>query len=139
MVLCKYHKKPLWQCLSWTASLILIPVEKDEKSISSRFRKAEMFVFIDAKTGIVIQENHYKTDKSTLFFENFKNYDVTELYVKELGYKTYLKLKKLGIHVSFIPEDLVYYSHIDPETLLLLTDENAKILCTLGHHKKEDK
>jgi len=134
----KYLKKPLWQYSSWTASLILIPVEEDEKSISSRFRKADMFVFIDAKTGIMVQENHFKTDKSALFFENFKKYDVDTLYVKELGYKTYLKLKKLGVVVSLIPQDVVLYSHIDPDSLLLLTDENAKKLCTLGHKKKDN-
>lgn len=117
--------------------MILIPVENDEKTIASRFRKAAMFVFIDPKTGIMVQENHYKTDKSPIFFENFKKYDVDKLYVKELGYKTYLKLKKLGVEVSFIPEEVALYSHIDPEALLRLTDENAKALCTLGHHKKD--
>ena len=119
--------------------MLLIPLEKDEKRISSRFRKADFFVFIDAKTGIVLQENHYKTDKSTLFFENFKMYGVTQLYVKDLGYKTYLKLKELGVEVSLIPDDVVYYTHIDPEQVTRLTDENAKAHCSLGHHKKEDK
>ena len=97
-----------------------------------------MFVFIDAKTGIMVQENHFKTDKSTLFFENFKKYDVDTLYVKELGYKTYLKLKKLAVSVSLIPQEVVLYSYIDPDYLLLLTDENAKKLCTLGHKKKDN-
>ncbi|NOR55624.1 MAG: hypothetical protein GQ531_05395 [Sulfurovum sp.] len=118
--------------------MILIPVENDEKSISSRFRKADMFVFIDAKTGIMVQENHFKTDKSTLFFENFKKYDVQNLFIKELGYKTYLKLKALGINVSLIPQETLLYTHIDPDSLIAVNDENAKKLCTLGHKKKED-
>ena len=117
---------------------MLIPLEKDENTIASRFRKADMFVFIDAKMGIVIQENHYKTDKSALFFENFKNYDVDTLYVKELGYKTYLKLDALGVKVSFIPEDITRYTHIEPTELVPLTSENAEIYCNLGHHNKEN-
>ena len=119
--------------------MILIPIELDKKTIASRFRKADMFVFISAETGIVFQENHFKTDKSALFFENFKNYDVDALYVKELGYKTYLKLQALGVKVSLIPEDVHFYTHIDPNELILLTDDNAEIYCTLGHHNKETK
>ncbi len=117
--------------------MILIPVEIDEISIADGFRKAPMFVFIDPIKGIIVQENHYKTDKSTLFFENFKNYDIDTLYVKGLGYKTYLKLKNLGIKVSLIPEDIEIYTHIDPNELVLLTDDNAEIYCIMGHHKKE--
>jgi len=119
--------------------MLLIPIELDKKTISSRFRKADMFVFISMETGIVFQENHFKTDKSTLFFENFKSYDVDTLYVKELGYKTYLKLKELNIKVSLIPEDIHIYTHIDPNELILLTDDNAKVYCTLGHHNKDAK
>ena len=119
--------------------MILIPVQKDEKTIASRFRKADMFVFIDSKHGIVVQENHYKKDKSALFFENFKHYDVEMLYVKELGYKTYLKLSELGVKVYLIPEDVEFYTHIDPNELILLTPDNAEVYCTLGHHNKEEK
>ncbi|MEA1879667.1 MAG: hypothetical protein U9N11_03370 [Campylobacterota bacterium] len=117
--------------------MLLIPLEVDEKTIASRFRKADMFVFIDVEMGIVIQENHYKTDKSALFFENFKSYAVDSLYVKELGYNTYLKLYDLGVSVSIIPENVQLYTHIDPEQLTLLTNENAEKFCTLGHHNKE--
>lgn len=118
--------------------MLLIPLEKDAKTIALRFRKADMFVFIDAKTGLVIQENHYKRDKSALFFENFTKYDVDTLYVKALGYNTYLKLHDLGVKVAIIPKDVLLYTHIDPEKLTLLTNENAKKFCTLGHHKKEN-
>lgn len=117
--------------------MILIPVEKDEKTIASRFRKADMFVFIDADNGIVVQENYYKTDKSALFFENFKKYDVEAIYLKELGYKTYLKLSALGVKVSLIPEDIQLYTHIDPNELIRLTSDNAEVYCNLGHHNKE--
>jgi predicted Fe-Mo cluster-binding NifX family protein len=117
--------------------VLLIPLEKDEKTIALRFRKADMFVFIDAKMGIVMQENHFKTDKSALFFENFKNYDVDTLYVKELGYKTYLKLNSLGVKVSLIPEDISLYTHIEPTDLVPLSSENAELYCNLGHHNKE--
>jgi len=119
--------------------MILIPVELDEKTIAKGFRKAPMFVFLDPETGIVVQENHFKTDNSALFFENFKKYDVDTLYVKGLGYKTYLKLKELGIKVSLIPEDIEFYTYIDPIELILLTDDNAQMYCTMGHHNKEDK
>jgi len=119
--------------------MILIPVELDEKSIAKGFRKAPMFVFIDPKSGIMVQKNHFKTDKSVIFFENFKKYAVDTLYVKGLGYKTYLKLKELEIEVSLIPEDIEFYSHIDPSELVLLTDDNAKLYCTMGHKDGEAK
>jgi len=119
--------------------MILIPVENDQKTIAKGFRKSPMFVFLDPKSGIVVQENHYKTDKSALFFENFEKYDVDTLYVKDLGYKTFLKLQTLGVKVSLIPEDIEFYTYIDPDELLLLTDDNAKMYCTMGHHNKEEK
>ncbi len=117
--------------------MILIPVELDEKTIAKGFRKSPMFVFIDPNSGIVVQENHFKTDKSALFFTNFEKYDVDTIYLKGLGYKTYLKLKDLGIKVFLIPEDVEFYTHIDPDALRLLTDENAQMYCTMGHHNKE--
>jgi predicted Fe-Mo cluster-binding NifX family protein len=117
--------------------MILIPVELDEKTIAKGFRKAPMFVFLDPETGIMVQENHFKTDKSELFFTNFEKYNVDTLYVKGLGYKTYLKLKDLGVKVSLIPEDIEFYTYIDPIELILLTDDNAEIYCTMGHHNLE--
>ena len=119
--------------------MILIPVENDEITIAQGFRKAPMFVFLNPETGIVLQENHYKTDKSAIFFENFIKYDVDTIFVKGLGYKTYRKLNKLGIKVSLIPEDIALYTHIDPNELILLTDDNADIYCTMGHDNKEEK
>jgi len=119
--------------------MILIPVELDEKTIAKGFRKSPMFVFIDSVSGIVVQENHFKTDKSTLFFSNFEKYDVDALYLKGLGYKTYLKLKGLGIKVSLIPEDIEFYTYIDPIELILLTDDNAQMYCTMGHQQKDTK
>ena len=116
--------------------MILIPLEGDEKTISLRFRKADIFLFLDKEKGLIVEENHFKTDKSVLFFKNFKKYDVETLYVKELGYKTYLKLTTLGIDVYLIPEDIVWYTHIDINELLHLTPDNAETYCTLGHHNK---
>ena len=116
--------------------MILIPVELDEKTIAKGFRKSPMFVFIDSKTGIVVQENHFKTDKSALFFKNFILYDVDTLYVKDLGYKTYEKLDDLGVKVLLIPEETQYYTHIDPNELIEITSDNAKEYCTMGHHNK---
>jgi predicted Fe-Mo cluster-binding NifX family protein len=118
--------------------MILVPVELDEKTIAKGFRKSPMFVFIDPQTGIVVQENHFKTDTSALFFTNFEKYDVSAIYLKGLGYKTYLKLAMLGIKVSLIPEDVMYYTHIDPNELILLTEDNAKTYCTMGHHNKKE-
>ena len=118
--------------------MILIPVELDEKTIAKGFRKAPMFVFIDPKTGIVVQENHFKADKSPLFFTNFEKYDVDAIYLKGLGYKTYLKLSELGVKVSLIPEDIAFYTYIDPNELILLTENNAETYCTMGHHNIQE-
>jgi len=113
--------------------MILIPVEHDEKSIANGFRKAPKFVFIDPQMGIMIQENHFKTDNTALFFTNFEKYNVDIIYLKGLGYKTYLKLKKLGIKVSLIPEDIEFYTYIDPNELILLNEDNSETYCTMGH------
>jgi predicted Fe-Mo cluster-binding NifX family protein len=116
--------------------MILIPVKSDQKTIAKGFRKADMFVFLDPQSGIVIQENHFKTDKSAVFFEHFEKYDVEALYAKDLGYKTYLKLDKLGIKISII-KNATLYTHIDPNELVELNENNAQVYCTMGHHKKE--
>ena len=119
--------------------MILIPVELDEKTIAKGFRKAPMFVFIDPVSGIVVQENHFKTDKSRLFFSNFEKYDVDTIYLKGIGYKTYLKLRDLGIKVFLVPEDVELYTCIDLDELVLLTQDNTEIYCTMGHHNQEEK
>jgi len=112
--------------------MLLIPLEADQQTIASGFRKSALFVFIDKEKGIIFQENHYKHDKSTLFFENFVKYDVDRIYVKALGYKTYLRLVGLGIKVYLIDE-VKEFMHIDRDKLVLLDNMNAKGLCTLGH------
>ncbi len=119
--------------------MILIPVESDEQTIAKGFRKVPMFVFIDPKSGIVVQENHFRHEKSPLFFEHFQKYNVEQIYLKDVGHKTFLKLQQLGIKVYVIPEYVTYYTHIDPQELILLTDENASEYCTMGHHNKEEK
>jgi predicted Fe-Mo cluster-binding NifX family protein len=85
----------------------------------------------------MVQENHFKSDKSSLFFTNFKTYNVDTLYVKNIGYKTYLKLVGMGIEVLLIAEDATYYTHIDPSELIPLTSSNAEMYCTLGHHNQQ--
>jgi len=112
--------------------MLLIPLEDDKKTIASGFRKSPMFVFIDKEKGIVFQENHYNHDNSTQFFENFVKYDVDSIYVKALGYKTYLRLEGLGVKV-YLLDELGEYTHIDMNRLVLLDKSNAKELCTLGH------
>jgi len=114
--------------------MLLIPLEEGNSSIAQGFRKAPVFVFIDKEKGIVFQENHYKHEKSELFFENFKNYDVDTIYVKGLGYKTYLKLDSLGIAVYFI-EDVEEFTHIDPDKAIQIRADNAEELCLMGHKK----
>ncbi len=116
--------------------MILIPLENDEKTIAEGFRKAPKFVFLDAESGIVIQENHFKTDKSDIFFQNFEKYAVDIIYVRNMGYKTYLKLEELGINV-FLVSSVECYTHIDPNELIQLNTDNAKEYCTMGHHNKE--
>jgi len=114
--------------------MIVIPLENDKKTIAKGFRKAPFFVFIDKEKGIVFQENHYKHDKAHIFFENFKNYDIDSLYVKGLGYKTYLNLDSLGIKV-YLLDEVKEFSHIDMNKLIEISSKNAKDLCTLGHNK----
>lgn len=117
--------------------MILIPLQSDGNTIALGFRKADMFVFIDKDRGIVLQENHYKHDKSALFFENFIQYDIDMIYVKNLGYKSYLKLDALGIKVYLIHDSLTLeYTHIDPNNLIEITQDNAVEYCTMGHHKE---
>jgi hypothetical protein len=60
---------------------------------------------------------------------------VQRVYLKGLGYKTFLKLEELGIEVFFLQEATTYNS-INPDDLILINSENAQDLCSLGHHKK---
>lgn len=117
--------------------MTLIPVEEDKKNIATRFRKAHSFAFLD-EGEIIVQENSHKTSKSAEFFEYFKTLNVDTLYIKALGYKTYLTLTKMGIEV-YVLELAPTWNKIKPDELYLLTEENAEAFCTLGHFEKEDK
>ncbi len=115
--------------------MTLIPVEMDKKTIAHRFRKADSFAFLD-QGQIIVQENPHKTSKSTEFFEYLKTLGIDTLYVKELGYKTLLKLLEMNVEV-FLVKEAVKWNQIKANPLLLLDKENAKIHCSLGHNKKE--
>ncbi len=112
--------------------MTLISLEKDKKTVSKRFRKAENFAFI--KNGTInIVKNSHKLSKSNEFFIYFNQLNVTKIYIKALGYKTFLKLEALGVEVYFV-YGVDTYNKIKENNLLKITKENAKELCTLGHH-----
>jgi len=122
--------------------MTLIPLEVDKKTIAHRFRKAQLFAFLSEGNNldegkITVQENPHKTSKSAEFFDYFKTLNIDTLYVKELGYKTFLTLLEMGINV-FLVQDTETWNKIKPNTLLLLTAENAKEYCSLGHYNKEN-
>ena len=113
--------------------MTLISIEADKTSISKRFRKADYFAFLkDGKVNII--KNEHKTSKSNEFFEYFNTLGIERIYVKELGYKTFLKLQALKVAVYFV-QDVEKFSDIETNNLLLLNEHNAEDLCTLGHHK----
>jgi len=114
--------------------MILISLEEDKKTISGRFRKASNFAFLD-EGQIFIKENPHKTSKSKEFFEYFNTLNVKTVYLKELGYKTFLKLEALGVEVYFV-QGAMSYENIKPNELLRVDASNAEELCSLGHHKK---
>ncbi len=113
--------------------MTLISLDNDKTTISKRFRKAEYFAFLE-KNLIKIKKNHHKTSKSNEFFKYFNTLNIENIYVKELGYKTFLKLQALGVKVYFV-EGVENYQEIEEKHLYLLNDTNAQKLCTLGHHK----
>ena len=115
--------------------MTLIPLEEDRRTIAARFRKAPMFAFLD-EGQIIVQENPHKHSKSPEFFDYFNTLGVDTLYVKALGFKTFLKLHKLGIEVYLIKE-AEKYNRITPDGLERITLENADAYCTLGHHNRE--
>ena len=116
--------------------MTLIPVEEDKKTIAGRFRKAHSFAFLD-EGQIFVQENPHKISKSPEFFDYFKTLNIETLYVKELGYKTFLTLLEMGVEVYLI-QNAEKWNRIKPNELLLLDEENAKEHCFLGHHNKEE-
>ena len=115
--------------------MTLIPLEEDRRTIAARFRKAPMFAFLD-EGQIIVQENPHKHSRSPAFFDYFNTLGVDALYVKALGYKTFLKLDKLGIEVYLIKEAETF-NRITPDGLERITLENAKTHCRLGHHNRE--
>ncbi len=116
--------------------MTLIPVEENKKTIAKRFRKAHSFAFLD-EGQIIVQENPHKASKSPDFFEYFKTLNIDTLYIKELGYKTFLRLLELEVEV-YLVEVAETWNRIKPNELLLLTEENAQKYCSLGHQSKED-
>jgi predicted Fe-Mo cluster-binding NifX family protein len=117
--------------------MTLIPVEEDKKTIADRFRKAHSFAFLD-EGQIIVQENPHKTSKSPEFFDYFKTLNIDTLYVKELGYKTFLTLLDMGVEV-YLVQGADKWNSIKPNELLLLDANNAKEHCSLGHQNKESK
>jgi len=111
--------------------MTIICLEEDQKTISKRFRKTDYFAFLD-KGEVVVQKNPHKLSKSPQFFDYFKTLNVDSVYLKALGYKTFLKLNSLGIKVYFVREAETY-TQIEANKLLLITEENAEGFCTLGH------
>ena len=116
--------------------MTLIPVEEDRKTIASRFRKAHSFAFLD-EGQIIVKQNPHKTSKSPQFFEYFKSLEVDTLYVKALGYKTFLTLLEMGIKV-YLVQDADKWNRIKPDALMLLDENNAKEYCSLGHDNKKN-
>jgi predicted Fe-Mo cluster-binding NifX family protein len=114
--------------------MTLIPLEKDQITISGRFRKADFFAFLN-EGEITIEKNPHKKSKSPEFFEYFKTLNVDTLCIKELGYKTFLKLLELNVEV-YLVEEADTFDDIRFDKLLLLDEENAKEYCSLGHDKK---
>jgi predicted Fe-Mo cluster-binding NifX family protein len=114
--------------------MTLIPLENDQKTISPRFRKSDYFMFIDNGEKKV-QLNEHKHSKSNEFFNHFETLGITKLYLKALGYKTFLHLDALAIEVYLIESENIS-SDINENSLVKVNKENAKALCTLGHKTK---
>ena len=113
--------------------MTLICLEDDQKTISHRFRKTDYFAFLD-EGQIFIKKNLHKFSKSPQFFDYFNTLGIDTLYLKALGYKTFLKLQELGVKVYFV-QDSEVYNKIKSSELQLIDDSNAKEFCKLGHKK----
>ena len=107
----------------------LIPLERDQKTISSKFRKADYFAIIN-NDSIEIIENTHKREKSKEFLKFFDTLNIDAIIVHNMGYKTF---KNLKVKVYFTQAKLLDELNLD--NLLLIDDKNAKELCTLGHKK----
>ena len=111
--------------------MTLISLEEDQQTVSARFRKAEYFAFMK-NDEIEIVKNNHKTDQSKEFFNYFIPLGIKTIYIKALGYKTFLKLKELGVKVYFV-EGVEFYKEIDAHNLIEINESNAQEKCTLGH------
>ena len=111
--------------------MILVCLEDDQKTISRRFRKTDYFAFLD-EGQVKVEKNPHKLSKSPEFFDYFTTLNVKTIYLKALGYKTFLRLESLGVDV-YLVEDVVHYSEIETAKLRLIDGTNAKEFCTLGH------
>ena len=113
--------------------MTLICLEDDQKTISHRFRKTDYFAFLD-EGQIFVKKNPHKLSKSPEFFDYFNTLNIDTIYLKALGYKTFLKLQELDVKV-YLVQDSEVYNKIKPDELQLIDDSNAKEFCTLGHQK----
>ena len=111
--------------------MTLICLEDDQKTISKRFRKADYFAFLDEGKMRVVKNPH-KLSKSPEFFDYFTTLNVKTIYLKALGYKTFLRLESLDVAV-YLVEDVMHFSEIEIAKLRLIDGTNAKEFCTLGH------
>ena len=111
--------------------MTLIPLQEDRRTIARGFRKAPLFAFLN-EGQITVQKNTHRQERSPAFFEYFKTLGVDTLYIKDLGYKTFLKLHGMGVSVYLVTE-AERYNRIRPDELLLLDPENAEAHCTMGH------
>jgi len=112
--------------------MTIICLEEDQQTISKRFRKTDYFAFLD-EGKISIQKNPHKFSKSPEFFDYFKTLNIDTIYLKALGYKTFLKLNSLGVKVYFVKESRIYNQITDNE-LFPISEDNAEEFCTLGHY-----
>ena len=115
--------------------MIIICLENDQKSISKRFRKTDYFAFLN-QGELRVQKNPHKCSKSAEFFDYFQTLNIHTIYLKALGYKTFLRLESLGI-IIYLVEDVDFYTDIDRAKLRLINRDNAKDFCTLGHNRKK--
>jgi len=111
--------------------MTLITLDDDQKTISKRFRKASYFLFIEGG-DVRLEQNIHKTSKSNEFFEYFKPLGIKKIYLRALGYKTFLKLQNLNIEVYFVEEG-IKMGEMGEDALTEVTLDNAQELCTLGH------
>ncbi len=110
--------------------MVLIPLNRDKETISNRFRKAECFAIIK-DNSVKILENSYKKSKSEEFFIFFNTLNTKEVYLKNIGVKTFNKLDGLGIDVYII--EVNNLSEINVAKKIKLNSKNIKEYATLGH------